>query len=75
MKHRILDYLLTGLVACGMFGFSTIAFAGKWEEKAAIGRMGAISGGAWWLGAEAVNGKIYAFGGQDDLHACGQTRA
>ena len=64
MKHRILSYLLTGLVAYGVLGFSTMAFGGQWEKKAEIPRMGAITGGAWWLGAEAVNGKIYAFGGQ-----------
>ena len=72
MKHRILSYLLTGLVAYGVLGFSTMAFGGQWEEKAEIPRMGAISGGAWWLGAEAVNGKVYAFGGQDDLQPAGK---
>ncbi len=72
MRHRIPCYLLTGLVVCGLLGFSTVGFAGKWEEKATIPKMGAISGGAWWLGAEAVNGKIYAFGGQDDLQPAGK---
>ena len=63
MKHWIPRYLLTGLIACGIFGFSTMAFAGEWEEKATFPKLGAISGGAWLLGAEAVNGKIYAIGG------------
>ncbi len=72
MKHRILHYLIPGLVACGIFGLSTMALGGKWEEKATLPKMGAISGGAWWLGAEAVNGQIYVFGGQDDLQPAGK---
>ena len=47
MKHRILSYLLTGLVAYGVLGFSAMAFGGQWEEKAEIPRMGAITGGGW----------------------------
>ena len=72
MKHWIPRYLLTGLIVCGILGFSTMAFGGKWEEKATFPKLGAISGGAWLLGAETVNGKIYIFGGQDDLQPAGK---
>ena len=72
MKYRIPRYLLTGLIVCGILAFSTMAFGGKWEEKATFPKLGAIAGGAWLLGAEAVNGKIYIFGGQDDLQPAGK---
>ena len=72
MKHWIPRYLLTGLIACGILAFSTMAFGGKWEEKATFPQLGAIAGGAWLLGAEAVDGKIYIFGGQDDLQPAGK---
>ena len=72
MKYQIRCYLLTGLIACGMFGFSTIGFAGEWEEKADMPQIGALSGGLWGLGAEVMNGKIYTIGGQDDLPVPGK---
>ena len=73
MNSRIACYLLTGWIVCGLLGFSTTAFGGDWEEKATVPAIGAISGGLWWHGAEAVNGKIYIFGGQDDLLPAGKT--
>ena len=72
MKHRGLGYLLTGLIAGGLFGFSTISFAGAWEERADMPKIGALSGGLWGLGTETVNGKIYTIGGQDDLEVPGK---
>ena len=66
MKHRIIYYILAGLIVYGMSGFSTMSFAGKWEAKAPLLRQ------RWGLGAETVNGKIYAIGGQDDLPVAGE---
>ena len=40
MKHRGLGYLLTGLIACGLLEFSTISFAGAWEEKPNMPKIG-----------------------------------
>ena len=64
MKQRI---ILTGLIMCGLLGFSTIGFAGEWEEKPDMPQIGAHAGGIWGLGANVVNEKIYTIGGQDDL--------
>ncbi len=72
MQHRIRYYILTGLIMCGLLGFSTIGFAGEWEEKADMPQIGAHSGGIWGLGASVVDGKIYTIGGQDDLVASGK---
>ena len=67
MKHLRIHSMLAGLVLCGgLFGVSTASFAGKWEAKALLLRQ------RWGLGAETVNGKIYAIGGQDDLPAAGK---
>ena len=66
MKQRITHYILIGLIACGLFGFPPTSVAGKWEPKALLLRQ------RWGLGAETVNGKIYAIGGQDDLPAAGK---
>ena len=72
MQHRIRYYILTGLIMCGLLGFSTIGFAGEWEEKADMPQIGAHAGGIWGLGASVVDGKIYTIGGQDDLVASGK---
>ena len=69
MKQRITHYILIGLIACGLFDFPSISFAGKWEPKAPLLRQ------RWGLGVETVNGKIYAIGGQDDLPVAGKRMA
>ena len=64
MKHQI---ILTGLIMCGLLGFSKIGFAGEWEERADMPQIGALSGGIWGFGTGVVGEKIYTIGGQDDL--------
>ena len=57
---RIAYGRFAGLILCGLFGFSAVSFAGKWEPKAnmLVGR--------YALATSAVDGKIYAIGGQDN---------
>ena len=69
MKHRI---ILTGLIACGLLVFSTMSFAGEWEPKVKLPQLGDRAVGMWGLGVEAFNGKLYGFGGQDDLKPPGK---
>ena len=66
MKRLIIHSALAGLVLCGFFGVPVVSFAGEWEPKAPLLRK------RWGLGAETVNGKIYAIGGQDDLPVAGK---
>ena len=66
MKRLIIHSTLAGLILCGFFGVPAESVAGKWEPKALLLRQ------RWGLGAETVNGKIYAIGGQDDLPAAGK---
>ena len=63
MQHRI---ILIGLIACGLLGFSTMSFAGTWEERADMPQIGALSGGIWGFGISVVGGKIYTIGGAVD---------
>ena len=69
MKHRI---ILTGLIVCGLLFFSAVGFAGEWEQKVKLPQLGDRAVGMWGLGVEAFNGKLYGFGGQDDLKPPGQ---
>ena len=64
MQHRI---ILIGFIAGGLLGFSTMSFAGTWEERPDMPQIGALSGGIWGFGTGVVGGKIYTIGGQDDL--------
>ena len=66
MRRLIIHSTLAGLILCGFFGVLAESVAGKWEPKALLLRQ------RWGLGAETVNGKIYAIGGQDDLPAAGK---
>ncbi len=59
MKHIVCGIFM-GLTLGGFFGFSTVSFAGKWEAKANM------HVGRYALATSAVNGKIYAIGGQDN---------
>ena len=52
--------VFVGLVLCGLFGFSAVSFAGKWNEKANM------QVGRYALATSAVDGKVYAIGGQDN---------
>jgi N-acetylneuraminic acid mutarotase len=66
VRRLIIHSTLAGLILCGFFGVLAESVAGKWEPKALLLRQ------RWGLGAETVNGKIYAIGGQDDLPAAGK---
>ena len=59
MKHIVYGIFM-GLILGGLFGTSTVSFAGEWEEKANM------HVGRYALATSAVNGKVYAIGGQDN---------
>ena len=59
MKHIVYGIFI-GLILGGLFGTSTVSFAEKWEEKANM------HVGRYVFATSAVNGKIYAIGGQDN---------
>ena len=59
MKHIVYG-IVVGLILGGLFGFSTVSFAGKWEAKANLHI------GRYAHATSVVNGKIYAIGGQDN---------
>lgn len=63
MKHTITCSVLTGLILCGFFGFSTVSFGGRETGWKVLKEMPT---GRWGLVTGAVNGKIYAIGGQDE---------
>ena len=49
-----------------------MSFAGEWEPKVKLPQLGDRAVGMWGLGVEAFNGKLYGFGGQDDLKPPGK---
>ena len=51
--------MLTGLLLCGLFGFSAAGF-GAWKELEPVPK------GRWGLAAAAVGDTVYAIAGQDD---------
>ena len=59
MKYIVYGIFM-GLILGGLFGSSTVSFAGKWEAKANM------HVGRYALATSAVNGKVYAIGGQDN---------
>ena len=72
MKHRITYSILTGLIGCGLLGFSAVGFAGEWEKKVNLPQLGDRAVGIWGLGVQPFNGKLYGFGGQDDMKPPGR---
>ena len=72
MKHRIAYSILIGLIVCGLLGFSAASFAGEWEKKVNLPQLGDRAVGIWGLGVQPFNGKLYGFGGQDDLKPPGK---
>jgi len=58
--NYVIHRILAGLILLGLFSFSAVSFAGTWELKTNMPT------GRFALSTSAVDGKIYAIGGQDN---------
>ncbi len=64
---RVMYGILAGWICCGLFGFSTVSLAGKWEAKGEF--PGDAAGRRMYLASSVADGNIYVIGGHGNVKA------